>query len=878
MRKYMLWYTVLALAAGQGCSSNEVPAPGKKPAPTPPKKVPRLDDPIELSLAKLRTTARRRLAELADKLADEIRWQDQKHRSGELAYLLLPNLRLPLCVPVFTQAKYAPRSKMSLPPYLPEGQKDREIALHLARFGDTQAALRLVDRRDGAVVGRIKALRPGRNYPLEWTRLVGLHLHAAQVRLATGEPDGARQLIGLHRQLQQVLDPRARKGVLGATLLGRGRAALARAAAAWNQANQPELARQVEAALAAWGRVPTPPTVLSPGASRAEVARLLGVRGEGRLLRGGPRGRAFDLLALPFTPREAEAVLACFGADDRLTGLLVVYRPPVADLHRNAAEMAYLLEEGKKAKGGAGSSGGYFRSYRRGPMVWDVAVVPQNTAVGAVVRLAPARPSAAGPVLARGFGDLSLDRSLEQNRVRLAKHQRGKKLTVTDSGELGRVKNPLGALPLDRAVLEGEEGPDVLQKFTLNFGRGGGPSLVKLAGPLWAAAGPGAVGVREGKYGHDLVLTWQDARTRYVLRLPEGKRDGPEFEATDRTPAGELAGRAARVAERDRKEWRKRLKWRKGDKGEKPLVRVQRVWEGVGLGMSQEDLGEVLPGGDDYPRLIVPGGLGIVYRDERSPNPGYVPRELFVRFRGKQVAEVRVRYVSAAGRRGRSGVKQLLEEIIRKSGAPRQEPGSWAKVWTGYPARKPAPVLYRWEDDTTRLTCQRDSEGVEVVVVDRAPEREAGTPFQPVAYIPLGPEDCRLGEGKAELKKRWAKTKPEWQEGVLILYPPKGDYDQVQVAFDTRGKAVTITARLRQQWNGNPGPAKLAEAVSDAWAARLSRFGWPRRQDRNARRQVSTFTGHDEATRVKVFWEGRGTAADPVRLYTEWQALAALRK
>jgi hypothetical protein len=200
---------VLAMTAG--CGTPAVPTENSLPArETPPpkpreKKVFRLDAPIDISLADWLAKPRSELAQLAEELADKIQLQEKNHRQNIKPYSLLPDLCLPLAVPVFRQAKYSPALKMSLPPYLAEEKKDSQVALHLARFGDVEAALRLADRAGDKVTKRIKRYRFERNYPVEWTRLVGLQLHVAQIGLAAGELESARQVVGLHKQLARVL-------------------------------------------------------------------------------------------------------------------------------------------------------------------------------------------------------------------------------------------------------------------------------------------------------------------------------------------------------------------------------------------------------------------------------------------------------------------------------------------------------------------------------------------------------------------------------------------------------------------------------------------------------------------------------------------------
>src|SRR5262249_26022162 len=149
------------------------------------------------------------------------------------------------------------------------------------RFGDSEAALQLVEPTAAAARSQIEAGRYERNYPVEWTRLAGLMLHGAQIRLATGDLQGGTELVLLHQQLQQLLDSRAARGLLGATLLPSGRETLARAAAAWREEKQTILVEQATAALATWGEAPPLPLGIPPGTPRAEIQRLLRSTGTG---------------------------------------------------------------------------------------------------------------------------------------------------------------------------------------------------------------------------------------------------------------------------------------------------------------------------------------------------------------------------------------------------------------------------------------------------------------------------------------------------------------------------------------------------------------------------------------------------------------------
>src|SRR5262245_23932635 len=172
-----------------GCGSTPTPvAEQPTDAPRP------LGAVADVSLADLLGKPRAELAELADECLGRVRVQEKARRDGTLSFALTPQARLPLVIPVWQEAKFSQKAGFSLPPYLAEGTTDNELALHLARFGDTEAARRLADPKDAAVLKRIDACGFERNYPVEWTRLVALLVHAAEFRLATGDADGRAEL------------------------------------------------------------------------------------------------------------------------------------------------------------------------------------------------------------------------------------------------------------------------------------------------------------------------------------------------------------------------------------------------------------------------------------------------------------------------------------------------------------------------------------------------------------------------------------------------------------------------------------------------------------------------------------------------------------
>jgi hypothetical protein len=419
---------------------------------------------VDFSLSDLLAQPRADLAARADELHAQVLVQEKAHRDGQLPFPVMPELHLPLVVPVLRQAKFSAEMGLSLPPYHARGH-DSGLALHLARYGDVEAAKKLVDPTDADVVRQIDALKGGKNYPVEWTRLVGLMQHAAQLRLAAGEPEGARDLMALHQQLRGVLDARAAQGPLGAALLGAGRKAL-RAA---QRVDQPAGMRgPIEAALAAWGEVPAPTPAALPGAPRAQVARLLGSNGQGRVIAAALPLRGLDLLDLPLPPDGVASVLACLERNGALAEVVVLYRKGTALSFPTPADLAHRLEEcGLDVR--EGKAPGLVRStYSAGPLTWEVGVVSRGELIGGFVRIAgPAASTPPGP-LPRDFGAVHLDRSFEQNRLRLTPEESGGRIVARRPEALAQLTNTLRNIPVRQAVVTRSPRHDVVAHVLLS--------------------------------------------------------------------------------------------------------------------------------------------------------------------------------------------------------------------------------------------------------------------------------------------------------------------------------------------------------------------------------------------------------------------------
>jgi hypothetical protein len=866
MKKHTFSLVVLALALPlAGCSSSSLPVEEEKPYTV------RLGDSIDVSLADLLTKPRSHLAELADECAARIQIQDKIHREGRLLFHLIPELRLPLAVPVLRQARYSAKVEFSLPPYVETGTKDSALALHLARYGDHEAASKLVEPGDTETPRQIEAARFEHEYPVEWSRLVGLLLHAAQIRLATGDIEGGTELVVLHRQVRSVLDAKAAKGRLGAVLLSRGRQTLAQAAAAWRADKKLELAAQADAALAEWGDVPVATIPLRLGTPRAQLSRLLRSTCEGRVLRASYNARAFDLLDLPLPDEGVEAVVAFFDNADRLADLWVTYRSGYSELFPAPADLARLLEEQSfKGEEEPTATGMFSRIYRLGNLSCTVSVVVHGAGVGALVRLNGGKESKITANLPRDFNGANLDRTFEQNRFRLTPQQRGDKPLNVHGKAIAELRNPLPALQLAGAEMRREPGHNLAAALVLRYAvnNTGPPPLHELAWPFWTTLGPGQVQGVSDKNGGHLALIWEDVRTRYTLSLPYETTQPEELEISDRQGQEHLAEREAAARAQDRQERAQRLK------AGKPLVRIARNLEQIELGMTRTQVLQLLPRGRTVLKRDIPGGMTVVFTGEPVPTDSYLVRQMFIRFDGAgRVVELRARYVDGPAGERTAWMADLLKKLKKRAGAPTESPSPWAKLWTDLQTQQPTPRMYHWQDDIRVLTYQLDAGGFELGLRDCGADPEAGHSLSPLEYLPRGPANVPLGISRQELLQKWRIKQPIVQEGALVLQPPQpAPFDAFLVWFKD-DKAVRIIGRHVLMTTSSVSAANWPQAITDAWGRELVTLGWPQRHDFVAHGMLQGLGWHDDHTRIRIFWQEPDTTGPP-RLYTEWKELS----
>ncbi len=399
MRMHVLRGWVLLAAVGlAGCSNSPVDVTPDAPAPPPDAPPARLGDRTDVNLADWLKKPRSELAPLVAEWSDTVQQQRQHAAENPLSLDLLPGLQPPRTMPVFGQAAYSEKAGFSLPPYVKAGEPDAAVALHLARLGDRDAALKLADPSDKDLLYRIDGRRTDRNYPLEWTQLAALAFQSAEWKLATGEALAAADLVQLHKQLRALLDDKAAAGPLGAALLPLGRRALVEAAAAWKKSknNKQDLAQDIDAALKDWGESPPPAPALAPGASEFEAVRLFGRPAVGQaVVADKPEavGRALDLLELPVPADGAQAVVAFFDADRRLAETLVLYKSRIIQTFPDAVNLASRLVDhalpGDDPVKGVGLTR---RTYTGDGLKYDVVLLSRGDALGGFVRVAGAKP------------------------------------------------------------------------------------------------------------------------------------------------------------------------------------------------------------------------------------------------------------------------------------------------------------------------------------------------------------------------------------------------------------------------------------------------------------------------------------------------------
>jgi hypothetical protein len=824
-----------------------------------------LGDECSTSLADLLAKPRSELADMGQELARQIDIQRKSQAEGTHQLVLLEN-PAPLVVPVLREAQFSPKAGFSLPSYVKEDAKDSALAIHLARFGDAEAAAKLVDPADTETARLIESYRLERSYPVEWTRLVAYLIYSARLKLANDDVAGGTEIVALHKQLGSILDAKATAGPLGAALLPLGKGTLSQAATAWQQSKLPDLASRAKHFLGEWGQATGPVTSVPYGSSQAAVEQLLHSAGKNHLVAASNINRALDLLDLPFPAEGGETILAEFDGDKKLNGVSVLFPPGSQSIYRRPEQLAMTFEERGFASDELPKTPGLeSRKYKLMDGESTVTIVRHGAGLGALARFQKPDYKHANFALGRNFGTVSFERSFEQNRLRLTPQLRDPPLTTTDSEKLKNVKQPLPGLKLAAAGIQQFLNYNLLSSVTFTYptDSSGVPPLQTFLLPLWSQSGPPELHGETDAAGGHLGLSWTDKNTEYRLQLPYENGVSIELLVSDRQGDQNLNDRIAEVVKFDNHERSERLA------AGKPNERLPRQIEMFELGMTKAQVMSLIPGGKTALKREISGGIVVTLAGEPGPSETHVPRQLFVRFgEGDKVVELRARYEAGPAAKASTWMRDLLAAWSKRAGAAMPFPATWAQLWGGEKVSKSRAAEYFWEDDRTLATLQSDAAGVELRIRDCPPDQPGGIPLPPLEYLSRGPDNVLLDMPRDQIVSR-ATTKPEsTPDGALLLRPASGPYDAIVVYFD-KGKADRIVARHGATDKKRTTKQEWGQAVLEAWGGGLASLGWWRRQELTNRDVLQALGWHDDRTQIRTFWQEDNKGA--VALYTEWK-------
>lgn len=842
---------------------------------TPPDTQTRLGDSTAIDLAAWLKLPRAELAKLADEWTANVHGQYETIRNDSTVVDLLPGALPPLTVPGFHEARFVPAEGISLPPYLAPGVKDAAVALHLARLGDAEAARKLAPAGNAALLAHIDRLASEAEYPVEWTRLAGLVLLSAQIKVMMGDVDGATDLVLLHRQLTTLLDAKATASPLGAALLPQGKGILARAALAWRdpQRKKVALAEDVEQALADWGDFPKKTLAVSFGAPAAEVSRLLAVppRGKAVLATTPPAvSRALDLLGLALPTAGAEVVTAFLDENDRLASLLVGYQANIDRYYADPGQLVYsFVEAGAEAQPENKTASLVQQSFADGTIRCDVLRSNRSLALGGLVQVLPekGRVSIARTRSLRDFGPAHLDRTFEACRIVLTSGQADLSVTSSDPAILARIAAALETPVPNAFVFHRPQALDVVNGLEMSWKPDeNNHALSRLLPSLWDDYGVGTVGAVEDAAGAYLAFRWSDADTDVQLRLAFDER-GPVLVVRDVQDATKQPGRLVQAQQRDEQERQARLL------AGKPELRLARSPAEVpGLTLEELQLGQpraqaiaALPSGPGYRTAEVPEGVSVMLTGPVAATAPFNLRQVLVRFDTQErVREVRLRYQAGAAKakKGESPLEQLSDG---RAGAPVAIPARWAGLWNDVPEAG-AAKSYRWADDRTIRVLNQDAEGCEVILTDR-PGDNPSLELAPWQFLSRGLKGAGLGATKQEVRAALKPAVMSSNGADVHRMPATSPYEMVLVWYQD-GKVMRLLAVHRDRPRNDATAA--AEALAKAWGRDLDGLGYVRRKETARDTMLGTYFWNDDRVRVQSAVQGGEQGTRMTTEYRYW--------
>jgi hypothetical protein len=253
---------------------------------------------------------------------------------------------------------------------------------------------------------------------------------------------------------------------------------------------------------------------------------------------------------------------------------------------------------------------------------------------------------------------------------------------------------------------------------------------------------------------------------------------------------------------------------------------------------------------------VVPGGLSVLVLSLPDEPVAYWASQILVRFdESATVSEIRVRYAEGGAKKGETLYDHLS---AGKAGEAEGLPAPWAGLWTDKPAQNPRPAFYRWRDDATTRTYQRDAGGSEVTWRDRDAKP---TPWQ---FVSRGPTGVSLGEAKKKVEET---LKAHGTSGGATVFraPSKGPHESYLVWYRD-GKVDRIVGVQKAR----PGvlPEEVAGALQKSWGRDADELGAIRRKDDKRGAILGAYGWNDDTTRVQTFAQMDDQGA---RVVTEWR-------
>jgi hypothetical protein len=188
-------------------------------------------------------------------------------------------------------------------------------------------------------------------------------------------------------------------------------------------------------------------------------------------------------------------------------------------------------------------------------------------------------------------------------------------------------------------------------------------------------------------------------------------------------------------------------------------------------------------------------------------------------------------------------------------------------LWSDLPPQKPTPALYRWRDDTTVMTLQRDAGGAEVTLRDAPADRPNGVELPPLRFLSRGVDGCSLGDSRSSVLERWKITDPTTtSDGGVVLPMTKSSPYAYVVAYFDNDKVVRVLTFHKMR----PGfqAAEVPAALQEAWGRNIDHLGCVRRQETPGASVLGGFGWHDDVTRARTFALDRDQGP---QLHTEWR-------